>query len=144
MMNSSDLIYSQSVQAHLGITQSIIQRMAANSASCKAWCITLVSAILVIVAEKSKPSYAYIAIVPTILFFILDSYYLALEKAFRQSYNNFIDKLHNETIDAKDLYVISPQGGLFKMFLKAHCSFSVWPFYITLIVVIWILKSTVL
>jgi hypothetical protein len=74
---------SQAVQAHLGISQAIIQRMAANSASCKTWCITLVSAILVIVADKCKSQYALIAIVPIILFLVLDTYYLALERMFR-------------------------------------------------------------
>lgn len=144
MEKGPDLPNSQAVQSHLGIMQSIIQRMATNSASCKAWCITLVSAILVIIAEKGKPNYAYIAIVPIILFLILDSYYLALEKAFRQSYNDFIVKLHNRTVVAKDLYVMSPQGNLLRMFLKAYCSFSVWPFYIILIVVIWIAKLLVI
>jgi len=37
---------SQAVQSHLSIIQSVIQRMASNSTSSKAWCITLVSAIL--------------------------------------------------------------------------------------------------
>ena len=46
---------SPAIQAHLGIAQSVIQRMAANSASCKAWCIGLVSAILVVVADKNSP-----------------------------------------------------------------------------------------
>lgn len=61
-------INSQAVQSHLSITQSVIQRMATNSSSCKAWCITVVSAILVIVADKGKSQYAYIAIIPNILF----------------------------------------------------------------------------
>ncbi len=65
---------SQAVQAHLSITQAVIQRMAANSASCKAWCITLVSAILVIVADKGKPHYALIAVIPNVLFLVLDAY----------------------------------------------------------------------
>jgi hypothetical protein len=30
---------SQAIQAHLTIIQSIIQRMASNSSSCKTWCI---------------------------------------------------------------------------------------------------------
>ncbi len=144
MAKDSNLINMQAVQLHLGIVQSTIQRMAANSASCKTWCITLVSAILVIVAEKKEPNYAYIIIVPIILFFILDSYYLALEKVFILCYNNFIDKLHNETVTAKDLYVISPHGSLLKMFLKANFSFSVWPFYITLIILGWIAKLLVI
>ncbi len=101
---------SQAVQAYLQIMQSVIQRMSANSASCKAWCITLVSAILVIILDKGKPDYVYIAIIPTVLFLILDSYYLALERAFRQSYNDFVDKMHNGTVAVNDLYVISPKG----------------------------------
>ena len=64
-------INSQAVQSHLSITQSVIQRMATNSSACKAWCITVVSAILVIVADKGKSQYAYIAIIPNILFFVL-------------------------------------------------------------------------
>lgn len=81
---------SQAVQAHLGIMQDVIQRMASNSASCKTWCITLVSAILVVVADKGKPEYAWLALIPTVLFFALDAYYLALEKMFRLSYNNLL------------------------------------------------------
>jgi len=29
---------SPSIQTHLGILQGVIQRMASNSSSCKAWC----------------------------------------------------------------------------------------------------------
>ncbi len=99
---------SPAVQAHLSITQAVIQRMASNSASCKAWCITLVSAILVIVADKGKPNYALIAGIPTILFLILDAYYLALERCFRDSYNSFIDKLHGGRVATSDLYAVTP------------------------------------
>lgn len=135
---------SQAVQAHLGITQSVIQRMAANSASCKAWCITLVSAILVIVADKGKPQYALIAVIPNVLFLILDSYYLALEKMFRQSYNSFIEKLHNGKVVASDLYAVAPSGSLFNIFFTSLLSFSIWPFYLTLLAMIWIAKKLVI
>lgn len=134
----------QVIQAHLGLTQSVIQRMASNSASCKAWCIALVSAILVIIADKGKSDYALIALIPTSLFLVLDSYYLALEKAFRASYNDFIEKLYSESIVSSDLYVVSPKGSLFKAFIKSLRSFSIWPFYLTLIVMIWIAKSIVI
>jgi hypothetical protein len=94
---------SQAVQSHLTIYQNVIQRMASNSASAKAWCITLVSAILVIVADKSKPQYTMIAYIPTLLFLVLDTYYLGLEKGFRNSYNDFIRKLHKGKIKDDDL-----------------------------------------
>ena len=135
---------SQAVQAHLGITQSVIQRMGANSASSKAWCITLVSAILVIVADKGKPQYALIAVIPDALFLVLDAYYLALEKMFRQSYNSFIDKLHSGRVVASDLYAVAPSGSLFNVFFASLLSFSIWPFYLTLLVMIWIAKKLVI
>jgi hypothetical protein len=70
---------SPSIQTHLGILQNVIQRMASNSSACKTWCVTLVSAVLVIVADKGKPDYAWIAMLPIVVFAALDAYYLALE-----------------------------------------------------------------
>ena len=129
---------SQAVQSHLGIIQNVIQRMASNSSSSKAWCITLVSAILVIVADKGKPNYALIAVIPTFLFLILDAYYLGLEKGFRNSYNEFIGKLHINQINSEDLFAVKPKGNLIKLFFKSIISFSVWPFYTTLFLMIYI------
>ena len=129
---------STAVQSHLTIMQSIIQRMAANSNSCKTACITLVSAILVIIADKNKPDFAWIALIPSSLFFVLDAYYLGLEKSFRECYNNFIEKLHNSEITTNDLFVVSPQGNRFCATLYALSSFSIWPFYVALIVMVYI------
>lgn len=135
---------SPSVQAHLGILQAVIQRMASNSTSCKAWCITIVSAILVIVADKGKPQFALIAIVPALLFLALDSYYLALEKAFRAAYTDFVRKLHSGTAQAKDLYDIAPSGSASRHQLEALKSFPVWGFYGALLVLVELTRSVVL
>lgn len=135
---------SQAVQAHLTLVQSVIQRMATNSSSCKAWCITLVSAILVIVADKGKPQYAWIAVIPSVLFLFLDMYYLAYEREFRRSYNDFIKKLHYGKVTAEDLYVIAPTGNLFIEFLATIKSFSIWSFYITLLVMVYIAYRVVI
>lgn len=129
---------SDAVQAHLSISQSVIQRMAANSASSKGWCIAITSAILVLVADKSKPDYALIALIPILLFLALDAYYLALEKRFRNSYNEFIDKLHRKGIESVDLYAIIPSGSAPKAIVAALISFSVWPFYITLLFMVFV------
>jgi hypothetical protein len=132
---------SPAVTAYLNMMQSVIQRMSTNSASCKAWCITLVSAILVIIADKDKAQYALIAIIPTVLFLVLDTYYLALERMFRKAYNLFIDKLHNDSLVASDLYALTPTGKIINSFFSSILSFSIWPFYITLLASIWIVKS---
>jgi len=135
---------SEAVRAHLEISQDVIQRMAANSSSCKAWCVTLVSAILVLVADKGKPNFALMALIPTVLFCALDVYYLALEKMFRNSYNGFIEKLHRGKITAEDLYAIKPSGNLPDAVNAAVKSFSIWPFYLTLLVMVWLAKKLVM
>lgn len=135
---------SPPVQAHLGILQTVIQRTASNSTSCKTWCITVVSAILVIVADKGKPNFAFIALVPTLLFLALDAYYLAMEKAFRASYADFVKKLHSGLAEAEDLYAVAPLGSYSKHQVEALKSFSVWGFYATLIVLIELARSVVL
>ena len=87
MANNSNLdVESSAVQKHLEIMQGVIQRMAENSRSCKVWCVTLVSAILVLVARTGKADHALIALAPTVLFYVLDAYYLGLERRFRNSY----------------------------------------------------------
>lgn len=135
---------SDAVQAHLNISQSVIQRMASNSASSKGWAIALVSAVLVIVADKNNPDYALIAVIPIVLFLSLDAYYLSLEKRFRNSYNLFIDKLHDEGISASDLYAVEPCGKPIDYLGKAVLSFSIWPFYLMLLVMVLIARIYVL
>lgn len=135
---------SEAVQAHLNMSQNIIQRMAANSASCKGYCITLVSAILVLVAGKGKPEFSYIAFIPTILFLALDVYYLALERLFRTTYNTFIRKLYARTISADDLYVMKPEGCICQTIFSCLVSFSVWPFYLTLATMVFMTKRLVM
>lgn len=135
---------SASVQAHLQILQGIIQRMAGNSTSCKAWCITIVSAILVLIADKGKPNLALLAFLPTFLFLALDAYYLALEKAFRSSYNSFVMKLHGNELQVDDLFSVIPRGDMTKHQVEALKSFSVWGFYGALAILVLVTKQVVL
>lgn len=145
-MTSTPLLNDESVgvQAHLTITQGVIQRMAANSASCKGWCITLVSAILVVIADKGKPNYLAIAFIPILLFLALDTYYLALERCFRTAYNKFIETLHAGQLVPRDLYVVTPEGSVAKSFRSALASPSVWPFYLTLAVMVGLTRLLVI
>jgi hypothetical protein len=126
---------SPAVQSYLTILQGVIGRMASNSAGAKTWCITLVSAIIVITADKGEPRYVWIALVPVGLFFLLDAYYLGLERQFRERYNDFIRKLHEGKAEVEDVFIVTPGGGLggsMKAALEACSSISVWPFYVLL------------
>ena len=125
---------SSAVQTHLSILQGIIGRMTANSASSKTSCLVSVAAAIVALAVSDKLSWIPIAIIPTILFLILDIYYLAQERSFRHSYNDFVDKLHKHgKVDLLDLYKVAPGR---KELVVSLSSFAIWPFYGTLFVLI--------
>ncbi|OVE82118.1 hypothetical protein BVY03_01710 [bacterium K02(2017)] len=120
----------------MGIIQNIITRMATNSSAVKNWCITIVSAILVVVADKNNKNFVWITIIPISLFLFLDIYYLALEKGFREAYDDFVKKLHLNNITLNDLYFIKPKGKMSCHRLDSLLSFSVWGFYICLIAMV--------
>ncbi len=116
---------------HLDIYQGIIERMANNSASCKKWAITLVAAILVVVAkDESKVGLAWIAIIPIILFGFLDTYYLSLERQFRKSYGDVIKSLHGRTLYSDQLFHVKTTGRLPRYFLGSIFSWSIIVFYV--------------
>ena len=127
---------SDAVRAHLSILQAIIQRMAGNSASCKTWCITIVAAMLVLVTRTETTNYVPLAVVPALLFLFLDTRYLALERAFRGSYNTFVGKLHKGEVALSDLYVVRPRGRIARQFARSLWSFAILPFYSALVIMI--------
>jgi len=131
---------SEAVRAHLSILQDVIRRMAGNSASCKNWCVVLVAAMLVLVARTDTPAYALLALLPTLLLGALDAYYLALEQAFRRSYDDFVCKLHRGEVVLTDLYKVRPGLPVGRQLWISIRSASVLPFYgaLTLtIAVVW-------
>ena len=143
--NSALDLESAAVQHHLTMMQGIITRMAENSRSCKLWCVTLVAAVLVLVARTEQPDYALLALLPAGMFLILDTYYLALERAYRCSYNKFVEKLHSGKLQPSDLYKLGPTGSTFGHFCWAFGkSFSILPFYLAIalmVVIAWAVAS---
>ena len=125
---------SPAVLGHLQIVQGVIQRMAENSRSCKVWCVTLVSAILVLVAQTKESQHALIALAPIALFWLLDSYYLTLERGFRESYNALVGKVHDGQLRISDLFEVIPGGSTARGFFSAmFTSPSTLPFYLVVI-----------
>jgi len=73
---------------HLDFIQSVITRMNTNSFQLKGWSITIISALLALYASSKNTIYIFIAIIPAILFWFLDTYYLQQERKFRGVYND--------------------------------------------------------
>ena len=137
-MASSPLLSpdAPAIHAHLTIVQGTIQRMAENSRACKVWCVTLVAAVLVLVARTGEPQHALLALLPAVLFSVLDAYYLALERAFRKSYNSFVKDLHAGELKAPDVFKVVPQGMGVTLVGRCLASVSIWLFYPLLVVTI--------
>jgi len=73
---------------HLEFIQNVITRMNTNSFQIKGMAITIVSALIAIYASTNNIIFVFLGIVPTLLFWFLDSYYLQQERKFRGVYNN--------------------------------------------------------
>ncbi len=126
---------STAVQTHLQLYQNILARMANNSSSVKTWCVTVVSAILVLLIEREEECALALAMIPVSLFFVLDVYYLSLEKRFRWSYDHFVRSLHCEGENSEiKLFEVVPDQQKLKPIKESICSFSIWPFYFLIFV----------
>ncbi|MDB5390813.1 MAG: hypothetical protein JWM11_6459 [Planctomycetaceae bacterium] len=124
---------SNAVIKTLEMQQAIIARMASSSASVKTWCITLVSAIVAFSADNGKPKVLLVAIIPIVLFFFLDVYYLCLERYFRAKYELFSVHVQNAQAAQEELFEIGKPTLVYSDFLSSAISWSIWPYYLPLI-----------
>ena len=83
---------------HLEFVQSNIARMNQCSFQIKGWATTVITALLALYAASVSAEtgsgnnmFIWIAIAPTVVFWILDSYYLQQERRFRGVYNDLIN-----------------------------------------------------
>ena len=127
---------SSAVQAHLGMMQDIIRRMADNSRSCKLWCVTLVAAMLVLMGGTEHGHFVWVALIPAFFLGVLDVYYLFLEKRFRISYEGFVTMLHRGNLNESDMFVIDPGGTVAITVWRSVMSLTILPFYIPMIVAV--------
>jgi len=123
---------------HLDLIQAIITRLSNNSFLIKGWCITLMVGLFALYAKNSESKYIFICLYPTILFWIIDSYYLSLEKTYRSLYNNVRIK-KEESIDfnlSMDIQEIKKYNWYQVMFTELN---TIFYFFIILIITITIL-----
>lgn len=119
----------EKITTHIQLLQDVINRMASNSSAAKTWCITIVSAILVLAADKGKADIFLLAFIPILMFAMIDTYYLALEKGFRNSYNDFIQKVNTDSLEGFSFYRISICGDIIELRVESLKSFSISCFY---------------
>lgn len=81
---------------HLDFLQLIITRMNVNSFLLKGWAVTLVAALFAFAAKDANNKYVFITYISTIVFWVLDGYYLSLERQYRDLYNEIRKKTEDE------------------------------------------------
>ncbi len=141
----------EDIRTHLQMMQSVITRMADNSRACKTWAVTLVAAILVVVARFGGgnndtafgENAALLALVPTILFWLLDGYYLAQERGFRKSYDRFVSRHNAGQREDGALFKIEPLGAGKLQTILCMGRFATASLYVTMsaLIVLFVLIS---
>jgi len=127
---------------HLEFIQLNIDRMNQNSFQMKGWASAILSALLAIFAASiddngyGNVGFIFVAIVPNIIFWLLDSYYLQQEQKFRGIYND----VAHLTEESKRIDVKEFEMPLDKYVGCKYCFFSVmwskteWPLYLIVII----------
>ncbi|HGE8266093.1 TPA: hypothetical protein ACGD2I_000490 [Aeromonas hydrophila] len=74
-------------EVYLQIIQGNINRLATVSFLIKGWSITLVAAIFALAAKDANINFILVAYFPSIMFWLLDGYFLGMERRFVKIYN---------------------------------------------------------
>ena len=124
---------------HLEFIESVIERLARNSLSCKTWALTLFSALSAVLLNASKNScdkynrgiFFVAVVIMLIIFWGLDAWYLKMERMYRSLY----DTVCTEDAPKKpyDMSIACFKEGRNRM-IKTMFSLSVWPVYCPLII----------
>ena len=117
----------------IDLIQAVITRMAQNSFYMKGWCITLVAAIFSL-SDGTVREHVYLPLaLMVVVFWILDSYYLRQERAYRNLYGHVL-KCRIKRNRWQNLYSLDVR----KMLRSVPCvprimfSISEWPLYLIL------------
>ena len=84
--------YNDDERLYLQMMQANIERMAANSANCKVWMISLITAFITIGSLFPNMRYwLLMGIIPILTFWYIDAYYLHLERGMRNRERDFFN-----------------------------------------------------
>lgn len=83
------------------IIQITINRLARDSFFIKAWTITLIGSVSILTFSIINTLIFSVLIGITVMFWILDSYYLRIEKLFRALYNESVEKYNDPSLKNK-------------------------------------------
>lgn len=116
---------------HLEFIQAAIARMATNSFLFKGWAITIATGLAAFGTAKDKPALLLVALIPTLLFWALDGYYLWLERGFVALHQQVAAKNEADIDFRMDIDKTNAASKWFKTCWRPH----VWLFYGSIMVI---------
>jgi len=123
---------------HLEFIQGVITRMANTSFLLKGWSITVVAGLFALSASSRRISVLILAIVLTIVFWSLDSFFLWQERMYRSLYDEVRQKREDEINFSMDASRFSDR----RKWYRAPLSITLWPFYLTVLITLVIFSFT--
>lgn len=123
----ADKKFSPEEIKHLEFIQAVITRMNNNSFQMKGWMVAIMTALLAVYASTENDRFVLVAIVPTVIFWFLDTYYLWQERKFRGVYNDVAGISNNNKIT---LFAMRPD-------LYTDGKYSFWNVFFS-VTIIWV------
>jgi hypothetical protein len=130
-------LFDDNVIKHLEFIQDAITRMGSNSFQMKRWAITIFSALLALYAASGgkQVMYLFFAIIPAVLFWFMDAYYLQQERKFRGIYNDVAGITLAASRQAVQLFdmPLKQYVGEKYSYCRVFWSKTIWPLYLSMI-----------
>ncbi len=126
---------------HLEFIQASISRMNSNAFQMRTWMLVLVTALLGSYANTGNRNFALLALLPTVIFWFSDAYFLQLERKFRGVYNDVAGISENPKVIKPFAMPLNLYTGGKYSFWDVFFSISMLPFYALVIVVLVVVYS---
>ena len=113
---------------YLEAIQRVIDRLSNTSFILKGWAVSLVAGLMALAASGTNHGYVLVAYIPTVVFWLLDAYFLMMERQYRQFFEENID-LSREV----KCFTLKREKATFHMFAEAALSITMLLTYVPLI-----------
>lgn len=113
---------------YLEAIQRVIDRLSNTSFILKGWAVSLVAGLMALAASGTNHGYVLVAYIPTVVFWLLDAYFLMIERQYRQFFEENMD-LSREV----KCFTLKREKATFHMFAEAALSITMLLTYVPLI-----------
>ena len=135
------MIVDENTREYLKMLQAMITRLNTNSFQIKTIATTIITSFMVFMYEKNQDKIVNFTIcVIVFMFWVLDTYFLRSEKAYRKKYNETVYANNHENGKKCKIYDLDITEKLKEkdiLFCKVMVSKTIWPVYVCLMIITW-------